>query len=127
MFNQALRYFIKTQHNDGYWEGFHEPSTFFTAQAINVLIQLHIRKIFGNLSPFIEKGMTWLRKNQYEDGSWKTARILRLPFPEERYPENVQDWRRTSFGLNCVVDDHKRVFTTATVYQTLKNYAKYCI
>ena len=127
VFNQALQYLIKTQHNEGYWDGFHEPSTFFTALAINVLIQLHIRKIFGSLDSFIEKGMTWLRKNQYEDGSWKTARILRIPFPEELYPENVQDWRRTSFGLNCVVDDHKRVFTTATVYQTLKNYAKYCI
>lgn len=124
---KALQYIIKTQQSEGFWEGNHEASTFFTAMAINVLIQLHIKKIYGDLNQYIEKGIAWLKRNQYEDGSWKTARILRIPLPEELHPENVNDWRITSFGLNCVVDDHKRVFTTATVYQTLKNYAKYCI
>lgn len=71
--------------------------------------------------------MSWLRTNQFEDGSWKTTRILRLPYPYELHPECRDDWKRSSFGLNCLVDDHKRVFTTATVYNTLQKYAKYCL
>lgn len=126
--DHALQYIIKTQQPEGgFWESYHEPSTFFTAIAINALIQLHIQKKYGDLSQYINNGITWLRKNQYDDGSWKTARILRLPFPDELNPANIKDWRRTSFGLNCLVDDHKRVFTTATIYNTLGNYAKYCL
>lgn len=124
----ALDYIISTQDKEGFWScTSKEPSTFFTALALNTIIELNIQNKFGNLSTCINKGMSWLRTNQFEDGSWKTTRILRLPYPYELHPECRDDWKRSSFGLNCLVDDHKRVFTTATVYNTLQKYAKYCL
>lgn len=125
--DRAIRYIVKLQQPSGYWEGYHEPSVFFTAMAINVLIEQSKRTKRSDLKQAIETGISWLVTNQYDDGSWKTTRILRLPLPNELNPNTVNDWRRTSFGLNCLVDDHKRVFTTATVYNTLNNYAKYCL
>ena len=126
--DRALSYILDDQNDVGDWAcNDHVPSTFFTALALNTLIEIQQSNRYRDVSQQISKGISWLRQNQFEDGSWKTARILRLPFPHDVSPELCHDWRRSSFGLNCLVDDHRRVFTTATVYNTLKKYEEYCL
>lgn len=118
----GIDYIISHQTKDGYWCNQRLPCTFYTALALKTIMLYYQYSKESSLIPYIENGMAWIYKMQYKDGSWCSSRMLRLPFPDELEPENVKDWRHTSFGLNCLVDDHNRIFTSAMVYSTLKVY-----
>jgi hypothetical protein len=118
----GIDYIISHQAENGNWCNQGQPCTFYTALALKTIMLCYQYSKDSILIPYIEKGMSWICKMQYDDGSWCSSRMLRLPFPDELEPENVKDWRNTSFGLNCLVDDHNRIFTSAMVYNTLKFY-----
>jgi hypothetical protein len=67
----------------------------------------------------VELGIKFLLNNQKTDGSWKSGRILTIPQTDIIDNEQIQKWRKSSFGVNIIVDDHKRIFTTVTVLKTL--------
>lgn len=123
--NKAISYLLFKQNSNGSWNNGEYESSFYTALALKALIdhQIHFRD--NKLSPFIEIGIDWLIKNQMTDGSWKVSRILQLPSPDVINPKIIKAWGHTSFGLNCLVDDHNRIFTTSTVYNCLSLYGKY--
>jgi hypothetical protein len=110
------------QEASGYWSNpaTEEPSAFYTALAIKAL-KSYDEKAFDKS---IAKGMEWLLKNQMTDGSWQTSRILRIPATDVLDPSTVKRWRKSSFGVNCIVDDHNRLFTTSTVLNTLYQLTK---
>ena len=110
------------QVTSGYWSNpaTEEPSAFYTALAIKALAA-HDAKGFDKS---IAKGVDWLLKNQMTDGSWLTSRILRIPATDVLDPSTVKRWRKSSFGVNCIVDDHNRLFTTSTVLNTLHQLTK---
>jgi hypothetical protein len=110
------------QETSGFWSNpaMQEPSAFYTALAIKAL-HAYDAKAFDKS---ITKGVDWLLKNQMTDGSWLTSRILRIPATEVLDPSTVKRWRKSSFGVNCIVDDHNRLFTTSTVLNTLHQLTK---
>lgn len=122
---KGVEFLLNNQESEGCWTTINVPCVFYTALALKTIMQYYcyVEKDDRFLK-CIERGMDWLGKMQYEDGSWCSSRILRLPFPDELEPEKVKDWRNTSFGLNCLVDDHNRIFTSATVYNMLKLYER---
>ncbi len=105
------------QETSGYWSNpaTQEPSAFYTALAIKAL-HAYDTKAFDKS---IAKGVDWLLKNQMTDGSWLTSRILRIPATDILDPSTVKRWRKSSFGVNCIIDDHNRLFTTSTVLNAL--------
>jgi hypothetical protein len=110
------------QETSGYWSNpaTQEPSAFYTALAIKAL---HVHNAKG-FDKSIAKGVDWILKNQMTDGSWLTSRILRIPATDVLDPSTVKRWRKSSFGVNCIVDDHNRLFTTSTVLNTLHQLTK---
>lgn len=110
------------QETSGFWSNpaTQEPSAFYTALAIKAL-HAYDAKAFDKS---IIKGVDWLLKNQMTDGSWLTTRILRIPATDVLDPSTVKRWRKSSFGVNCIVDDHNRLFTTSTVLNTLHQLTK---
>lgn len=95
------------------------PSAFYTALAVQGLQAAD--ELCNMLS--IERGMGWLLSHQQADGSWVPTRILRIPSPEVEDPATVTTWRQSSFGLNILVDDHNRVFTTSAVLKAMSEYS----
>lgn len=59
---------------------------------------------------------------QTTDGSWQTTKILAIPATDVEDISKVVRWRKSSFGVNTIVDDHNRVFTTVTVLNALWDY-----
>lgn len=118
--NQNLhlgKWMIEQQNSSGAWLNSYteECSSLYTALAVKALILCNN----PDFDLAIEKGIDWLLKNQTTDGSWQTNRILRIPATDVLNPMEVRHWRKSSFGVNCVVDDHNRLFTTSTVLNVL--------
>ena len=113
-------YLIQVQNQNGSWHNPHEnqSNAFYTALAIKALLVVDAQ-IYKNQ---IEKGIAWLITNQTEDGSWHTNRILQIPATDVTDPKTVENWRNSSFGVNCITDDHNRVFTAVTVWNCLEAY-----
>lgn len=110
------------QHSNGFWcnPATDESNSFYTALAIKSLLTYDAH----SFKESIAKGVEWLLANQTQDGSWQTNRILRIPATDVIDPSAVTHWRRSSFGVNCIVDDHNRLFTTSTVMNALHHYSK---
>jgi hypothetical protein len=111
------KWIIKQQNLEGAWLNSYtdEFSPLYTALATKALILCNN----PDFDSAIEKGIDWLLKNQTSDGSWQTNRILRIPATDVQNPLEVRYWRNSSFGVNCLVDDHNRLFTTSTVLNVL--------
>jgi len=110
------------QQDNGCWnnEILNVASPFYTALALKALLLFDPAK-YQNC---IKKGVSWLLQNQVTDGSWLTNRVLRIPATDVEDPSKVNGWRLSSLGVNCVADDHNRVFTTSTVVNILACFHK---
>jgi len=119
---KACDWLCINQHRNGSW--WHtsraRENAFYTAHAVLALMHADFKKYKAN----IDAAITWLVQHQTEDGSWKSDRILRIPSTGTLNPEDVKKWRNSSFGVNILVDDHNRVFTTSTVLNALDVYRK---
>ncbi|MCH2450389.1 MAG: hypothetical protein MK198_09620 [Gracilimonas sp.] len=119
----AKKWLIDQQNSDGSWpisKYSFESSAFYTALAVKVLIKTSKEEYNAN----IVKGLLWLLNNQLKDGSWPVAHILRIPATDVVNPEQVSQWRESSFGVNALIDDHIGNFTTATVLNTFSCYLR---
>lgn len=115
---KSIEWLLSLQTKDGCWLNPYTnlPSAFYTALSIKALIVT--RDSISNQA--IEKGTNWLIENQYSDGSWQCQHILRIPSPDSENPELLKNWRKGSFGVNTIVDDHRRIFSTVTALNSLK-------
>lgn len=117
---KSLQWLSSNQMQNGAWStGFTNDgeSAFYTALALKALMCQE-----EDYQKEIEKGIRWLINHQMSDGSWQAQRILRIPATDVTNPQMVKRWRRSSFGVNTLIDDHYRNFTTAAVCSTLGNY-----
>lgn len=117
---KACKRLIHNQSKEGFWINppYNIPSAFYTALALKALLYISPDEFKNN----ILSGIKWLINNQTTDGSWQTNRILCIPSPETIKLSDVKSWRNSSFGTNIIVDDHNRIFTTATVLNVLKTF-----
>jgi hypothetical protein len=118
----ACKWLLTQQQPDGSWLNppSAKPNAFYSALALNSLLAFD--KTLHKSA--IKKGVNWLQNNQTTDGSWQTDRILQIPATDVEKPQSVKNWRNSSFGVNCITDDHNRVFTTSTVLNFLATYQK---
>lgn len=123
--NNAVSYLLNLQNTDGSWNNKNIKSCFYSALALKALMSVQLKDKKNDFNKEIQAGVNWLISTQCTDGSWPTSRILQLPSPEITNISHIKTWANTSFGLNCVVDDHNRVFTTATIYNSIGFYDKY--
>lgn len=99
----------------GAWGSGGTGSVFMTALVLSMFEDLNE----GNL-PCVEKAWQWLFQSQNHDGSWPSSPIMRIPAPDECHPEDDMPWRIDGLGTGVLIGDHCRLFTTATVIDTLK-------
>ncbi|MEQ9309840.1 MAG: hypothetical protein RLN90_10325 [Balneolaceae bacterium] len=119
---KAIVWLLKNQSPKGFWKDnfSKKASPFYTALALKALIASDI----DQYNSAIEKGIAFLIQNQYSDGGWDSDRKLTIPSTDSLTQKSVSKWRRSSFGVNVLVDDHQRVFTTSTVLSALFDYTK---
>ena len=78
-----------------------------------------------NISENIATGISWILKHQSEDGSWNSSYKLRIPHPSTTEPWNQTIWKVGGKAINAIIEDHRRIFTTATVFKTLVDYQQF--
>lgn len=121
--NKARNWISKTQLKDGGWNNnFSQNSIpFSTALGLRGLMIGIKQKASEN----IIKGVEWLLTNQLTDGSWNSNHKLRIPFPSVKEPWKQSQWKIGGKAINALIEDHKRLFTTATVFKALLEYENF--
>lgn len=101
------------QNIDGGFADFFGENLFYTGLALSCL------SINNSFQEQIEKGIIYLLKNQYDDGSWENSNSLRIPRPEVLLPEISKFDSIKTFGTNIRAMEFKRLFTTSVCLNTL--------
>lgn len=104
------------QRPDGGWAtaGNETGQTFDTALSLQALCVSEDRHLEA-----IERAVDWLLTAQLPNGSWPGAPIMRHPAPDILRPWERTEWRDSILGLNVIIPDWRRLFTTATALQAL--------
>jgi squalene-hopene/tetraprenyl-beta-curcumene cyclase len=119
--DRAQNWITKTQLEDGSWTDSPQPLEgwpFSTALALKGLMTAPDR----SLKKKIINSAEWLLNHQLSDGSWSSNHILRIPHPSIMEPWNQVFWKKDGKAINAAIKDHRRLFTTATVFSALSEY-----
>jgi squalene cyclase len=112
----AVRWVRGLQNGPGAWsDGVSgRPTPFDTALALQILMMADRQ---GGME-MIAMGVRWLVNSQLPDGSWKSFPWLAVP-----HCAKVKSYRKDDFSYEDKgVNDHRRLFTTATVLSALSHY-----
>lgn len=121
--NRGCKWLVCDKGSQPFWINpqTNNPSPFYTALATKALFFAD-RYTYNEI---IYKAISWLLHEQYMDGSWFSDRILQIPPTFVHHPEKeILNWKPANFGTGVIVDDHNRIFTTATVFNLLAHYQK---
>ncbi|MFY0256189.1 hypothetical protein ACDQ55_19800 [Chitinophaga sp. 30R24] len=115
---KAVDWLCASQSSGGCWNSdiIFSESPLYTAMAMKALLHADALQNAPNLTA----AQNWLLHHQTSDGSWQSTYALLVPSPEIHDIREVSRWKKGSFGVNTIVDDHSRVFTTVTVVNTLE-------
>jgi len=67
-----------------------------------------------------QRAAHWLIGQQQADGSWRSSAGLRVPHPHDTAPERHVGWKEGGTIEGAISLDQERIFTTATVVETLR-------
>ena len=73
----------------------------------------------------VQRGIIWLLNFQGADGSLDSGPIMRVPEGNDKEPWNNKHWKLDSpNGVNILVRDQNRLFTTATVLAAFADFLR---
>ncbi len=123
--NKAQTWIARTQLPNGGWNAYNSSTNdswpFSTALALRGLMLAHSSNATDNTAA-IKNGIEWLLTHQLTDGSWSNNHILRIPHPSMKEPWTQSQWRKDGKAINAVITDHRRLYTTATVFTALSDF-----
>lgn len=117
---RAQNWIAKTQLINGSWNDSttSEGVPFSTALALKGLM---LAPRLAD-SDKIRIGVEWLLTHQLVDGSWSPYYLLRIPHPSMKEPWKYPLWRRDGKVINAIIKDHRRLYSTATVFSALSEF-----
>ncbi len=74
----------------------------------------------GDNAARARRAVDWLFEQQRPDGSWVSSAGLRVPYPGDTAPERHVGWKLGGTIEGAISLDQERIFTTATVVETLR-------
>lgn len=107
-------------NDDGSFNDFYGENVFYTGMALDIMLNN-----FDDYRNEIETTVSYLLKNQYEDGSWRNSHCLQIPNPDMPIPKDFP-YIIATHGTNVRAKEFNRLFTTSVVLQALNNYDRKC-
>jgi hypothetical protein len=107
----------ETMRSGGYWSGDRESASVFET-AFN-LLSLCVYPGDRGIVDRASQAAAWLVDRQGPDGSWPGETILRIPPPQVRNADEVEQWRSGGLGTGTVFKDQNHLFTTASAVRAL--------
>lgn len=109
---------IKTDQNkNGSFSDSYGENLFYTGLALEILL---LDENEDSKSE-IEKAITFILQNQYNDGSWQNSYSLQVPNSQDIEPANLH-FPVTHFGMNVRAKEFNRLFTTSSILKSLSAY-----
>jgi hypothetical protein len=119
---KAQDWIAHSQLDDGGWsDSAKESLPFSTALATRGLMLIHRQGVLDK----IRTGIEWLFTNQLADGIWDSSYIIIIPNTSMKEPWKQTNWKRDRRDLNSLIKDHRRLYTTATVYIALAEFQEF--
>jgi squalene-hopene/tetraprenyl-beta-curcumene cyclase len=109
---------VRSQLPDGGWSDDQSDQSQAFQTALAVLTLGHLAHDEPSRAA-LRRAARWLVERQRPDGSWASAPSLRCPRPHVTRPWEQREWTPSIIGLDVVVPDWHRLFTTATAVQAL--------
>lgn len=110
----------ETMRSGGYWSGDREQASVFET-AFN-LLSLSVYPGDRGIVDRASRAAAWLVDGQGPDGSWPAETILRIPPPQVRNADEVEEWRSGGLGTGTVLKDQNHLFTTASALRALYRF-----
>ncbi len=101
-----------------------EESSFFTALALSVFCLDN--DIYQRWKTVADKCYHYLISNQYEDGSFPSSYIMRIPAPNVLKSNGLASWTKHHQGTGIILNDFMRMFSTSASINALWSYQKIC-
>lgn len=70
----------------------------------------------------IDKTLSFLLQEQFEDGSWENSHSLQIPHPEVQLPNSEEYNDIKTYGVNIRAREFQRLFSTAVCLNALYSY-----
>lgn len=114
--NYVISKIIDIQNENGSFSDIYGENLFYTGLALEILLLNPIEN-----KQKIEKTIIFLTQKQFNDGSWQNSNALQVPNSKDLKPDNIH-FPVSSFGMNVRAKEFNRLFTTASVLQSLSVY-----
>ncbi|MFK8101655.1 MAG: hypothetical protein AB8G15_03995 [Saprospiraceae bacterium] len=101
-----------------------EESSFFTALALSVFCL--DQDIYQRWKTAADKCYQYLISNQYEDGSFPSSYIMRIPAPNVVKSSGLSSWTKHHQGTGIILNDFMRIFSTSASINAIWSYQKIC-
>lgn len=120
LLRRAQDWIAGNQLENGGWgnSAVSEGIPFSTALALRGLMLGHRPEFQSS----IRKGVEWILTHQLADGGWSSYHILRIPHPAIKHPWKQSSWKRNGKAINALIEDHNRLYSTATAFSALLEY-----
>ena len=92
-------------------------SPFATALCLRVLLA---GGIDGTIHAAARAAIAWLLSHQQSDGRWQPSARMRLPMPDDEWPDDYTGWVEGGRIEGSSIVDRQGLFTTATVLTALR-------
>lgn len=105
------------QNKNGSFSDAYGENLFYTGLALEILLLGED----DNSKKEIEKTISFLLKNQFNDGSWQNSNALQVPNSQDIKPADFV-FPVSTFGMNVRAKEFNRLFTTSSILQSLSFY-----
>ncbi len=122
LIDELIDEFLLQQNKDGsFGDKYMNNSPFYTGLVIDVLCDCRFINS-EEVESSIKKGVNWLIANQDVDGSWASSYAMRIPHPNNVYPNSSQEWDISSFGTQIRSEDYNRLFSSVVALSAICKY-----